>query len=160
MINASTRMLFQDMRRASAMTFGVDDRAFARADFRHKMSAISRADDRSAARHDAAGAAAIQDDKISRRQETFETIEKAENFEIEFLRGERDAAQDGVQSGTIAAAGQNADAGLHVSRGVIREASSDSTRGRRRPIDRKVASRAPAFARLPRSDLGCRARRQ
>ena len=85
-------ILFQNATRIGDH-FGVDDGAFTGADLRGKMSAICRADDCSAARHDAAGATTIEDDKISRRQETFEAVAKAENFEIQFFRGECDAAQ-------------------------------------------------------------------
>ena len=85
-------------------------------------------------------------------KQTFEAIEKAENFQIQFFRGEHDAAQHGIQSGTIATARQNADAGLRH----LRDQGSESFLrirpcGRRRPTDRKAASPAPEFARLPKA---------
>ncbi len=61
-------------------------------------------------------AAAIQDDVIARWKEPFETILEADNFEVELLRRERDAAKDCVQTRTVAAAGENADPRLHDGR--------------------------------------------
>src|SRR5207248_9812115 len=83
--------------------------AIARSDFRDEMPAIRRADDGAAARHDAGGSFAIEDDVISRRQQTFEAIQEPEDFPAQLFRGQDDTAQDGVQAGTIAAARQDAD---------------------------------------------------
>ena len=147
MISASTRISFKTSR-ASAITSSRDDGAIAGADFRDEMSAICRADDRSAARHDAGGAAAIEDHVISRREETFEAVEKSENFPAQFFRREDDSAQHGVQ----ARDNRRRSSETPIRGFVICEAENQRVffrirpRGRRRPIDRKAASRARAFA--------------
>src|SRR4051812_40619268 len=77
------------------------------------MPAIRRTDNRPAARHDPARAAAIEDAETSGRQQPFESIKEAEDLEVQLLRGECDPAQNRVQPGAIPAAGQDTDAALH-----------------------------------------------
>ena len=93
-----------------------DLHGISRAYFRHKMPAIGRAENGAAARHDPAGTAAIQDDVLAGWKQPFETILKADDFEVELLRRESDAAKDCVQTRTVAAAGENADPRLHDGR--------------------------------------------
>ena len=111
------------------MISGATSAQSARAYFRDKMPAIGRADNGAAARHDPAGGPAIQNDVIAGWKQAFETIYEAEDFEIELLRRERNAAQNRVQTGAIAAAGENADPRLHGGRSSarIREPFSGST---------------------------------
>src|SRR3954454_16786558 len=91
----------------------VDFRAITGADLRREMSAVSRSDNRAAAGHDPAGAAAIENHVLTAREQTFEAIFEPDHFEIECLRGESYAAQYRVQAGTITAAGQDANPRLH-----------------------------------------------
>src|SRR2546423_5988365 len=59
---------------------GRDVSAIAAPDLDDEMSAISRADDRSATRHDAGGVASPKNLVIARRQQTFEAVEETDYF--------------------------------------------------------------------------------
>lgn len=60
--------------------FGGDDHPIARAYFRDEMAAVRCANDRAAAGHDAGDSAAIEDDVISRREQSFKAVEKSKDF--------------------------------------------------------------------------------
>ena len=76
------------------------------------MAAVGRADNRAASRHDPGRALPIEEHEISGRKQALEAVEKSKHFPTELFRREDDAAKDRVQARTIAAAGQDTDAGL------------------------------------------------
>src|SRR5438552_5010858 len=119
--------------------FARDDCTITGADFGDKMTAVGRSDDCSAQRHDAFSAFAIEHDVIARRQQTFEAVAESNYFPAEFFAGEDDTPQYSVESGTIPAAGENANTRLH-GEDTIKAFFSDRQAVRWRPTDRRVAS--------------------
>ena len=117
------------------------------------MSAVGRADDGAAERHDSFRAFAIKHLVIARRKQSLEAVKETEHVPTEFRGGEHDATQHRVKTGTIAAARQNANPGLrlHAPSARFKEAFADRPVCRQRPIDRKVAIRARADPRLRRT---------
>src|SRR5438067_410373 len=93
--------------------FTGDNRAVAGSDFSDEMAAIRRANNCPTQRHDSFGALAIKHDVIARRQQSFKAIAKSDYFPAKFVRGQRDAAKDGIQPWAVTAASENADSGLH-----------------------------------------------
>ena len=51
--------------------------------------------------------------EIARRQQSFKAIAKSDYFPAKFVRGQRDAAKNGIQAWAVTAASENADSGLH-----------------------------------------------
>ena len=73
-----------------------NDRPIAAANLGDEMSAIGRADDSAAKRHDTIGPFAIENDVIARRKQAFKAIAKTDDFPAKFFRGEHNAAQHRV----------------------------------------------------------------
>ncbi len=121
-----------------------------RADFGHEMSAIGRADNRAAQRHDAIGAVAIQNRIIARRKESFEAIAESDYFPAEFFGRQHDAAQHGVKTGAIAATRENANTWLHLA-GRPKALSADRPCARPPPTGRTIASPWQRAVILPRN---------
>ena len=76
------------------MTFAGTTRPITGANLGNKMTAIGRADDRAAKRHDSVNALAIENNMIARWKKSFESVTKTNHFPAEFLRREHNAAQD------------------------------------------------------------------
>src|SRR4030095_11271361 len=131
------------------------DAPIAGADLGDKMTAIRRANDRAAQRHDPVDAFAIENDMIAGRKKSFESVTKTNYFPAEFLRREYHAAQDRVKSRAIATAGQNTNPWLHFRNRRIKAFSLNRPYVRPRPIGRITASRVAKGLRLHQSDLCC-----
>jgi hypothetical protein len=96
---------FNDIRRHNG--------SIASANLGNKMTAIRRANDRSAKGHNAIDALAIENDMIAGRKKSFESVTKTHDFPAELFRREYHTTQNCVKSGAIATAGQNANPWLH-----------------------------------------------
>ena len=79
-------------------------------DFCHKVALVHRSQNRSAEMHDPGSRPAIKQDMVTRRKETFKSIPETDEFPAQFIRGTARPAKDGIESGTVAPAGQNSDA--------------------------------------------------
>src|SRR5207237_10572961 len=83
------------------------NRPIASTDFGNEMPAIRRADDRAAQRHDPVNALAIENNMITGRKKSFESVTKTNNFPPKILRRQYHASQNRVKYGPIATAGHN-----------------------------------------------------
>ena len=91
-------VLLQNMLRIGDHSRG-HDCPVARADLGDEMSAIRRADNGPAARHDSARAATIENLEIAGRQQALESVEKSEHFATQFFRRERDPRRTAFNPG-------------------------------------------------------------
>jgi hypothetical protein len=90
------------------------DAAIAGTGLGHEMAAIRRPNDRAAQRHDSINAFAIENKVIAGRKQSFKAVAKTNDVPAEFLSGEHNSAQHCVEPWTIATAGQNTNARLHL----------------------------------------------
>src|SRR5215472_10768135 len=128
--------------------FRGNDCPIARAYFRDEMSAIGRAEDRPAQRHDSVHGLPIENDEIARRQQPFKSSAKTHHFPAELVRREHHGAQNRIKPRTIPTAGQNTNARFHFRRSEIKGFFLDQPSGPQRPIDRTTASRVASKLRL------------
>src|SRR6202048_4526973 len=124
---------------------GRNHSAIARANLGDEMSAICRANDGAAERHDSIRALAIEDDMIAGRQKSFKPVAKAYDFPPEFFRRQDDSAQHSIQPGTITAARKNADARLRLLHGDNQSTFCESTS--RPPTTHESSSCPPRLTR-------------
>src|SRR5690606_34992449 len=93
--------------------FGVEVDAILHADSRGEAALVCRAEDRPALRQDAGGVLRRERDVANRIVKALIPFEEPEALVAELPRGFDDAANDRVESGAIAAAGEDADPLAH-----------------------------------------------
>ena len=76
---------------------------------------------------------------MARREETLEAVPKPNHFPTQLFCRQHDTAQDRIQPGTIAAAGQDTNPRLHYSLGL----------GERLPLIDRPAGRGPTIVERP-----------
>src|SRR5438874_5119837 len=119
-----------------------------RAGLRNEMAAIGSTENRSSKGHDSVYGLPIENDVIARRQQAFKAIAKPNHFPSKLVRCQYYGAQNRVEPGTIATAGQNTNARFHFRRSEIRALSLDQPSDPQPPIDRTAASRVASGLRL------------